>query len=159
MTEALPAPGPVLAGVVPGQPAAIIRHAAELARGSGSRLLLAYVDPSLEDARRPIDPDGVDDAAAGLADGFRDRIAARLQGTGVEWSFTVLAGDPVHELLRYAQDAGASVIVVGSREHGLGRYLENLAGGSLGERLARHGGPPVIIVPGGKTGPTADPST
>lgn len=149
MTEALPASGPVLAGIVPGQPAAIVRHAAELARSSGSRLLLAYVDPTLGDVRRPIDPDGVDDDAADLAAGLRHRAAAQLAGAGVEWSFTVLAGDPVHELLRYAQDTGSAAIVVGSKKHGLGRYLENLAGGSLGERLARHGGPPVVIVPPG----------
>jgi nucleotide-binding universal stress UspA family protein len=128
----------------------VLQHAADLALRSGAALLLAYVDPTLDAARQPIDPDGVDDDAADIAAEFRDWISAELEGSGVDWSFTVLAGDPAHALVRYAAEARASAIVVGSKEHGLGRYLEALAGGSLGERLARHAGPPVLIVPLGR---------
>lgn len=147
--------GPVLAGIVPHHRAAVLQHAADLALQTGTELLLAYVDPTLDGARQPIDPDGVDDDAADIAADLRDWIAEQLADSGVDWSFTVLAGDPAHELLRYAAGTGASTIVVGSKEHGLGRFLESLAGGSLGERLARHAGPPVLIVPLGR-GPEDD---
>ncbi|WP_120522963.1 universal stress protein [Arthrobacter celericrescens] len=142
--------GPILTGIVPHHRAAVLQQAADLALRTGAELLLAYVDPALDGERQPIDPDAVDDDAADIASELRAWIAAQLEGSGVDWSFTVLAGDPAHELLRYAADTGASTIVVGSKEHGLGRYLEALAGGSLGERLARHAGPPVLIVPLGR---------
>ena len=143
-------PGPVLAGIVPHHRAAVLQHAADLALRTCAALLLAYVDSTLDGERQPIDPDGVDDDAADIAAELRDWIAEQLAGSGVDWSFAVLGGDPAHALLRYAAETGASTIVVGSKEHGLGRYLEALAGGSLGERLARHGGPPVLIVPLGR---------
>jgi nucleotide-binding universal stress UspA family protein len=140
-------PGPILVGVVPGQPAVVVQHAAELARDTGARLVLVYVDVTMDSGRQPIDPDGVDDDAADIAAGLREQIAAQLAGTAVGWSFEVLTGEPVHELLRRAAEDGASAIVVGSKEPGLGRFLETLTGGSFGERLARHGGPPVLVVP------------
>ncbi|WP_426298899.1 universal stress protein [Arthrobacter sp. R-11] len=145
----LAGPGPILAGIVPRHRAAVLRHAADLALRTGTGLLLAYVDSTLDSARQPIDPDGVDDDATDIAAELRDWIAEQLEGAGVGWSFAVLAGDPARELLRYAAETGASTIVVGSKEHGLERYLEALAGGSLGERLARHPGPPVLVVPQG----------
>ena len=142
--------GPVLAGIVPHHRAAVLRHAVELADRTGAALLLAYVDPTLDSDRQPIDPDGVDDDAADIAAELKDWITGQMAGSGVQWSFAVLGGDPAHALLRYGTETGASAIVVGSKEHGLGRYLEALAGGSLGERLARHAGPPVLIVPLGR---------
>ncbi len=143
-------PGPVLAGIVPHHREAVLRNAADLARSTGAGLVLAYVDPTLDSARQPIDPDGVDDDATDIAAELKHWIAAQLEGAGVDWSFAVLAGDPARELLRFAAETGASTIVVGSKEHGLERYLETLAGGSLGERLARHAGPPVLVVPLGR---------
>ncbi|MGW9415847.1 universal stress protein [Arthrobacter cupressi] len=139
--------GPVLAGVVPGQPGEVLQRAAGLALGTGAPLVVAYVDPTLDRSRQPIDPDGVDDDAEDIAAALRDQAAARLAGSGVAWSFVVLAGDPVRELARHAAAVDASTIVVGSTEHGPGRHFAALTGGSLAERLARHAGAPVLVVP------------
>ena len=146
--------GPVLAGVAPGQAGEVLQRAAGLALRTGERLIVAYVDPTLDGGRQPIDPDGVDDDAADIAAELRNQAAARLAGSRVEWSFVLLAGDPVRELARHAAAIDASTIVVGGTEHGPGRYFAALTGGTFAERLARHGGAPVLVIPpaGGRHG-------
>lgn len=148
--------GPVLVGVVPGQPAVVLQQAAALARGLGLGLVCAYVDvtrylvPTREDetgGSRPIDPDGVDDDAEVIAATVRDGIAAELNGSGQQWSFRILAGEPARALGRLADEEGASLIVVGTREGGVGARLEKLLRGSVAVHLTHRQHRPVLVVP------------
>jgi nucleotide-binding universal stress UspA family protein len=148
--------GPVLAGVLPNQPATVVEKAAGVALSTGLELILAFADvtsfPAAGDrdghvAARPIDPDGIDDDAAAIAESLQSRIADQLQGTGVSWTFVTLAGDPARSLGRYAASIDASMIVVGTKEHGLGPKFEGLVTGSVALHLAHRQSCPVLMVP------------
>jgi len=148
--------GPVLAGVIPGQPPAVIRYATSLALSMGVELLCAFADvttylveeePDGSVESMPIDPDGIDDDAEDIATALRTRISSELDGSGVRWSFRSLAGEPAHALRHLAETAHASVIVVGTREPGIGHRLEELLTGSVAVHLAHHQHRPVLVVP------------
>lgn len=148
--------GPVLAGVIPSQAAVVVGTAAEVALSAGLDLVLAFADvtsfPAAGDrdghvAAQSIDPDGVDDDAVAIVESLTSRIADQLQGTGVSWSFTTLAGEPARSLGRYAASIGASMIVVGTKEHGLGAKFEGLVTGSVALHLAHSQNRPVLVVP------------
>ncbi|HET8877980.1 MAG TPA: universal stress protein [Arthrobacter sp.] len=147
--------GAVLMGVVPGQPLAVVHRAAELASSLGVPLVCAYVDVTtyLADeaggrgAARPIDPDGIDDDVEGIAAGIKDRLRDALGGSGVQWSFVALAGDPARALGRLAETTDASIIVVGTRERGIGARFEELLVGSVAVHLTHRQHRPVLVVP------------
>ncbi|MEZ2388853.1 universal stress protein [bacterium RCC_150] len=148
--------GPVLVGVVPNQPSAVVGKAAAVALSAGLELVLAFADvtsfPAAGDrdghvAAQPIDPDGIDDDAAAIAETLRLALAAQLEGSGVEWSFVTLAGEPARALGHYAESINACMIVVGTREHGLGSKLEGMLTGSVALHLAHRQGCPVLMVP------------
>ena len=169
-TQTHPAPlprqrlaGPVVAGVIPGQPAIVIRQAAALAYSLGVGLVFAYVDVTrymvqendrADDISAPIDPDGVDepDDAEGAARSLRETIEAELgdgEGVGAEprWSFVTLAGEPARALGRFAESAQACVIVVGTRERGVGARLEEFLVGSVAVHLTHRQHRPVLVIP------------
>lgn len=155
--------GPVLAGVLPDQPAAVVAKAAEVALSAGLELVLAFADvttfPAAGDrdghlAAQGIDPDGIDDDGAAIAESLRASIAEQLDGAGVRWTFVTLAGEPARSLGRYAASIKASMIVVGSKEHGLGRKLEGLVTGSVALHLAHRQNCPVLMVPLGRHDPS-----
>jgi nucleotide-binding universal stress UspA family protein len=147
--------GPVLMGVVPGQPLAVAHRAAELAFSLNVKLICAYVDvttylaeePDGRVEARPIDPDGIDDDIEGISAGIRERLQDALNGTGVRWSFVTLSGDPARALGRLAETADASIIVVGTRERGLGARFEELLVGSVAVHLTHRQHRPVLVVP------------
>ncbi|MBT1001136.1 universal stress protein [Paenarthrobacter sp. DKR-5] len=147
--------GPVLMGVVPGQPLAVAHRAADLAHSLGVDLVCAYVDvttylreePDGAGQARPIDPDGIDDDVEGIGAAIKGQLAAALAGSGVAWSFVTLAGDPARALGRLAETVDASVIVVGTRERGLGARLEELLTGSVAVHLTHRQLRPVLVVP------------
>ena len=147
--------GPVLMGVVPGQPLAVAHRAAELAYSLNVKLICAYVDvttylaeePDGRIETRPIDPDGVDDDIEGIKAGIQDHLQDALDGTGGRWSFLTLSGDPAHALGQLAESSDASVIVVGTRERGLGARLEELLVGSIAVHLTHRQHRPVLVVP------------
>ena len=147
--------GPVLMGVVPGQPLAVAHRAAELAYSLNVKLICAYVDVTTYLAEEPdgrvealpIDPDGIDDDIEGISTGVRERLQEALDGSGLRWSFVTLAGDPARALGRLAESADASVIVVGTRERGLGARFEELLVGSVAVHLTHRQHRPVLVVP------------
>ncbi|MCB5292417.1 universal stress protein [Arthrobacter sp. SO3] len=147
--------GPVLMGVVPGQPLAVAHRAAELAFSLNVDLVCAYVDvttylteePDGRVEALPIDPDGIDDDIEGISAGIKDRLQEALDGSGVRWSFVTLAGEPARALGRLAESADASVIVVGTRERGLGARLEELLVGTVAVHLTHRQHRPVLVVP------------
>ena len=157
--------GPVLAGVLPNQPVTVIEKAAEVAISAGLELVLAFADvtsfPAAGDrdghlAAQPIDPDGIDDDAAAISEALRSRIADQLDGRGVRWIFVTLAGEPARSLGRYAASINASMIVVGTKEHGLGPKFEGLVTGSVALHLAHRQNCPVLMVPLGRHDPSRD---
>lgn len=147
--------GPVLMGVVPGQPLAVAHRAAELAHSLNVKLICAYVDvtsylaeePDGRVEALPIDPDGIDDDIEGISAGIREHLQDALDGSGVRWSFVTLAGDPARALGRLAESADASIIVVGTRERGLGARFEELLVGSVAVHLTHRQHRPVLVVP------------
>lgn len=141
---------PVVVGLMPGQSPVVIETAADFAQQLGVPVVCAYVDPTRFHAAGPeyppVDPDAIDDgenAAAAVESWARSRLAAR----GVPWSFKALAGEPERELSALAKRAGAAMIVVGARRHGIGARLENIVAGSVGAHLAHHQRLPVLVVP------------
>lgn len=157
--------GPVLAGVLPNQPVTVMEKAAEVALTAGLELVLAFADvtsfPVAGDrdghlAAQPIDPDGIDDDAPAISESLRSRIADQLDGTGVRWTFVLLAGEPARSLGRYAASINASMIVVGTKEHGLGPKFEGLVTGSVALHLAHRQNCPVLMVPLGRHHPSRD---
>ncbi|MCT9627235.1 universal stress protein [Pseudarthrobacter equi] len=142
-------------GVVPGQPLAVTHRAAELAYSLNVTLICAYVDVTTYLAEEPdgrlegmpIDPDGIDDDIEDISASIRERLQDALNGTGVSWSFVTLSGDPARALGRLAETADASIIVVGTRERGLGARFEALLVGSVAVHLTRRQHRPVLVVP------------
>ncbi|HKU34586.1 MULTISPECIES: universal stress protein [Paenarthrobacter] len=147
--------GPVLMGVVPGQPLAVAHRAAELAYSLGVKLICAYVDitsylaeePDGRAEALPIDPDGIDDDIEGISAGISEHLADALQDAGIDWSFVTLAGDPARALGRLAESTDASVIVVGTRERGFGARFEEILVGSVAVHLTHRQHRPVLVVP------------
>lgn len=147
--------GPVLMGVVPGQPLAVAHRAAELAYSLGVKLICAYVDvttylaeePGGRTEALPIDPDGIDDDIEGISAGISGHLADALHEAGIDWSFVTLAGDPARALGRLAESTDASVIVVGTRERGFAARFEELLVGSVAVHLTHRQHRPVLVVP------------
>ncbi|WP_052207098.1 universal stress protein [Sinomonas humi] len=149
------ATGPVLAGVTPGQSLAVVHRAADLARALGVALVCVHADPSTVEEREadgriavlPIDPDTVDDDAARVRAELFHGLRDELEGSGLEWHFAAVSGEPAKALRAYADHVGASFIVVGTREHGIGTRFEELIGGSIATHLAHGQNRPVVVVP------------
>ncbi|MCG2624121.1 universal stress protein [Arthrobacter sp. I2-34] len=150
-----PSMGPVLVGVIPGQRAAVVRRAAELAAGLGTDLACVHVDPSIYEqvlpdgsmVLLPIDPDGDYSYVERTAQQIRANLSEALSGRGVVWSFRTLTGEPARALSEAADSISASMIVVGTREPGIAHALEEIIVGSVAVHLAHHQHRPVVVVP------------
>ncbi|WP_426003532.1 universal stress protein [Paenarthrobacter sp. NyZ202] len=146
--------GPVLVGVVQGQRPVVVEQAAKLAAAAGLPLVCAHVDVTVYPvdgttggAAAPIDPDSGDADVQDIPEQLRKDLEARLSGLDVEWSAVFLAGEPAKALAREANHSGASMIVVGSRDHKLGSVIKELTGGSIARHLVHHQDRPVLVVP------------
>ncbi|MFI2563066.1 universal stress protein [Paenarthrobacter sp. NPDC018779] len=146
--------GPVLAGVAPKQQSVVVEHAAAFAAAAQLPLVCAFVDVTVYPLdgttggpMAPIDPDGVEGDAGLIPASLEASIGAQLAGSGVDWSLVALAGEPAHALARHAGEIGASLMVVGSREHKLGSTLRELTGGSVARQLLHRQDRPVLVVP------------
>jgi nucleotide-binding universal stress UspA family protein len=125
-----------------------VRPAMALAAATGCRLLLAHVDVAPLPMDEPhtvnlhdIMPPGAYET--GIIDYLTvvvDRIVASLN---VDAEYTILTGAVAQAVERLATDRGADLIVMASHDlSALGR----LAAGSVGERLVRESGLPVLLV-------------
>ena len=146
--------GAVIVGVVPGAPARVMSEAIEQARLRGVHLLVVHVDVTrfvtYEDPdgyvhSAPLDLDG----ASGQRDGERVQLeaAAQLEQAGVPWKFQQLVGDPALAIRQLADAVDASVIVVGTRDRGLGESIREFFTGSVAVRLAHRQRHPILVVP------------
>jgi nucleotide-binding universal stress UspA family protein len=121
----------------------------ELARFSGGAITVVYVadtgrlshlpeDMALASIRDLLIKEGEE------ATGYIEEMAKRA---GVTASKKVVEGNPGEELVRFADEAGVSAIVIGS----CGRSgLEKFLLGSVAEKVVRTSTVPVITVPGEK---------
>ena len=101
---------PILVGVEPGLPTAVISVAEELATGLGCEVVFAYVE--LNSALIELDPEGVratesldpevDDEMASIVRELGLTLAAALRDSLVPWSLRTLGGDPASALSRLA---------------------------------------------------------
>jgi nucleotide-binding universal stress UspA family protein len=138
-----------------------LRRAAEIAEAFSARLLVVSVtglafEPAAELAPAavagPVAPAGTvplpEPAAAGpepeeVAVRQLERARMSLASRKLETEYVVELGDPAERLLEVADQRGADLIVVGSREHG---FLERLLGRSVGEAVARRSERDVLLV-------------
>lgn len=146
--------GPILVGVMPGQRPVVVERAAEVALSAGLPLVCAFVDVTVYPVdgttggpSAPIDPDGVDDDAESAPESVRTAIATQLAEADLNWSIVSLAGEPARALAREAEDIGASMIVVGSRDRKLGSAIKELTAGSIARQLCHRQDRPVLVVP------------
>ena len=149
-------PPTLLVGVIPGQPDAVVLHAARLAKRVGARLVCATVEISrytvLEHPDGSVRSMTIDPDVGELREEpFDARLEAHLRElldpTGAEWSTRALAGDPARALAQLAETVDAMMIVVGTREHGLRGSLHEFFSGSVAVHLAHRQHRPVLIVP------------
>lgn len=149
-------PPPVLVAVVPGQPDAVVRTAASYADRLGTHLVCAWVDTTrytlgqLPDGSMmaiPLDPDTAIDEPARFDPDLEHQISRALEGRGVRWVPRALSGAAAQELSTLAEEIGAEMIVVGTREAGWRGSLREFLTGSVAVQLAHRQHRPVMVVP------------
>ncbi|MFA5882345.1 MAG: universal stress protein [Acidimicrobiia bacterium] len=118
--------------------------AVELARQTGARLVVVHAWSALDDLGKHPDHADLaqlhDEALAELRDEWcRDAFAA-----GVEVDVRIVEDRPVPGIVQAARDAGADLVVCGTR--GRGRVTE-LVLGSVARELPEQSHLPVVIVP------------
>jgi nucleotide-binding universal stress UspA family protein len=139
----------IVAGV-DGSPSssAALAAAADLAEQTGSQLSVVFVhDPGTATAFAAAYDGGaeiyIEQSIAELEATTRERTFDLLADRPLEWTFDVVAGEAVHELLDFAARRDAALIVVGGRGHSL---LGGLVLGSVAQKLVRCSPTSVLVV-------------
>lgn len=151
----------VLVGVHREQRESVVATGAKLAELFNVPLVCAHVDPgryetslnpdgSMEST--PLDPDIVEDPVTAFDAEWCDRIKAAVPHS-VEIIFRDLAGDVAHALSEEAEQLGAEMIVVGTRNGGIGVSVQEFFRGSPAVHLAHRQWRPVVVVPVSPTHP------
>ncbi|WP_345152604.1 universal stress protein [Arthrobacter ginkgonis] len=145
-----------MVGIIPNQHPEVVMEARALSDALNRPIIFAYVEPNsylvewdlksdieyLSLHPQEIDEDISADVALILATLWR-----AMEGAALPWRFRVLAGDPAKALARLAREARASMIVVGTREPGVGPLLSEFLGGSTAAHLTEQQLLPVLVVP------------
>ena len=148
----------LVVGVLPHQSPTVVHRAASLAHTMRASLVCVWADPARSFVAEepdgtlvttPLDPDHADSQDGdGVAEtALSEQLAADLGGVEVPWRFVYTVGEASRALARVAQEAGAVLIVIGSRRPGIGGWMNHLIGGSTAGRLAHTQPVPVTIVP------------
>lgn len=96
----------------------------------------------LSDLRLPGDAASAEDALREQAQAYVDAIVERAEAAGIEVTGTVLEGPPAHELLEYADDVDADLVVMATRGRG---GVHRMALGSVTDHVVRFGDVPVFV--------------
>lgn len=122
--------------------------AAAMAEGGG-QLTVLHVVPAAFDYERmarglgsaaPLGSAALDDEA------IRQRLLERYGSrTAVPCEAAVVRGNEAHEIVKFAEENGADVIVMGAR--GIGFIAGLLGGGSVVDKVVKSATMPVIVVP------------
>jgi len=146
--------GAVIVAAVPGQSARVLREGAHFARLMQAPLVIVHVDMTRFVTYE--DPDGyvhsapIDiDVAPGAAELEAVRQAAHdaLDAKGVAWELRQLVGDPAIALKNLAERLDAKLLVVGTRDRGIGESIREFFTGSVAARLAHRQHRPILVVP------------
>jgi nucleotide-binding universal stress UspA family protein len=145
--------GTVMVGVddAPDAWSALDWAAAEARRGGDALRILHAVDTGKEPTGPADEADPhVVQAGVALLDDARARVA--VAGPGLAADVVLARGHPAEALIEAARDAGARLVVVGTRGRG---GFTGLLLGSVGLRLTAHADRPVAVVRGWHTGDDA----
>lgn len=105
--------------------------------------VISVADPGpLGDLRLPGDATSAEDAIRSRADEFASRLTERAEADGLDVTSVVRTGPPEHEILDYAAEIDADVIVMGTRGRG---GVHRMALGSVTDHVIRVGEPPVLV--------------
>lgn len=135
----------------------VLPHVTELAKRFEAEVHLlevipiqtpALLAPELSmDAEPDLALEALEEAQEALRDAGRNRlegVAAMLQREGITAKWTVVDGDPVHEILGYVAKHDMDVIAMATHGRtGLARAIL----GSVTDALLRKGNRPVLVVP------------
>ena len=153
--------GAVIVGVIPDQPARVLKEAARYAALHHVALLVVHVDVTRFVTYE--DPDGyvhsapIDiNIAAGESDfgAISAAAATTLADSDLVWRAIQMVGDPALALKHLADKVHATLLVVGTRRRGIGESIREFFTGSVAARLAHRQPKPVLVVPLGD--PVAD---
>jgi nucleotide-binding universal stress UspA family protein len=91
--------------------------------------------------------DDADDAGPGGDDG--DAASQHLADAlgAVQWTYHRLRGDPATVLLEATHQHGASMLIVGRPEQGIGAAFGHMITGNVARNLLRHSDRPIVVVP------------
>jgi nucleotide-binding universal stress UspA family protein len=119
-----------------------LERAAALAKALGSKLVVTSVTPLMVSIGRsggPIDPTDPPEKHAKELEAAREYLEAQ----GIEADYQPAIGEPADAIVQLAEERGAEMIVIGTREHGL---AARLIGASVSESVSHHAHCDVLIV-------------
>jgi nucleotide-binding universal stress UspA family protein len=126
--------------------AAALTTAISLAKAESARLTICtVVDPvAVAGQNAPMPPtQAALDRARAQAQTLLEEAAGRARGAGVAAESQLLEGEPAFEIVRFAKEAGADAIVVGTHgRSGIKRFFL----GSVAEETLRSASCPVVVV-------------
>ena len=121
---------------------AALRWAGELALQLGCRVIAIHSMGLL-----PIEQDGrilaVDEARSVISERMRSDWCNQIDEMGVNFDCVVVEGTPLNGLLSSCQEAGADLVVIGTRGHGIGEKSI----GSTAHKVIELSSIPVVVLP------------
>lgn len=122
-----------------------VRHALDLAEAHGADVHALYVVNTASYAGLPMESswEGVDELLRSDAEAAVESVTELAAGRDVDVETAVTEGSPSRQIVRYAENNGCDLIVMGT--HGRGG-LDRLLLGSVTEKVVRSSSIPVLTV-------------
>ena len=120
-------------------------HAVAQSAQFGADLILLKVLAPLHDVvfSAPAAVHAAEEMSAQLARDYLEDVAAGIREQGIAVQVAAIEGEPYVEIIRYAEEQGADMIVISTRGHsGFSRWLL----GSVTDRVVRGATVPVLLV-------------